>query len=152
MHNALPTAAALIAVLALAGPARSDQGYGAAYQQMWTQNPGTGAGTNRYLYDKYYRSNPNISPYVSGAVLGGNDYGNAYSTVVRPDLQNRARTASSQAQHIQQRKLQGNVGYTANPGVTMQNLNPGFVGPKPVPAARTNSGAYQNHWYGAWNQ
>lgn len=152
MHQAFTTVVALAAILTLAGPARSDQGYGAAYQKMWTQNPGTGAGTNRYLYDKYYRSNPNISPYLSGAVLGGNDYGNAYSTVVRPDLQNRARTASSQSQYIAQRKLQGNIGYTANPGVALQNLDPGFTGAKPVPAARANSGAYHNHWYGSWNK
>ncbi|WP_425396608.1 hypothetical protein [Aeoliella sp.] len=144
--------AMLLPALLATRQACAETSYGQAYQKMWGNTPGVGYGTNRYLYDKYYRSNPNVSPYVSGAVLGGNLSGNAYTAVVRPEQQARARTASAQSNYVQQRKLQGNVGYTANPGATVYNLDPGVTTGKPVPAGRRNSGAYQNHWYGSWNK
>ncbi|MCO6045862.1 hypothetical protein NG895_18335 [Aeoliella sp. ICT_H6.2] len=141
-----------LSTLLPADRARAESSYGQAYQKMWGTNPNMVNDTNRYLYDKYYRDNPNISPYISGAVLGGNMYGDAYSTVVRPDMERRAASQSAQSRYIADRKLQGNIGYTANPGVTPQNAPSSYQYGKPVPAGRKNSGAYQNHWYGSWNK
>lgn len=142
----------LLPTLLVAVEVRADQSYGQAYQKMWGTNPNMVNDTNRYLYDKYFRTNPNVSPYISGAVLGGNMYGDAYSTVVRPEQERRQAVEAAQSRYIADRKLQGNVGYTANPGVTIQNAPSGYQYGKPVPAGRRNSGAYQNHWYGAWNK
>jgi hypothetical protein len=146
------TTVALLLAIAPLGAAPASAQYGQAYEQMLKTNPGIGGGTNRYMYDKYFRSNPNVSPYLSGALLGGNDAGNAYSAVVRPEMQARQATQTAQSNYIAQRKLEGNVGYTANPGATFYGAPTGYQYGKPVPAARRNSGAYQNHWYGSWNK
>ncbi len=144
----------LVAALAVGtSPAVAEYtNYGQAYQQMMKQNPGIGGGTNRYLYGKYIQGNPNVSPYLSGAVLGGNDAGNAYSAVVRPEMQARQATQTAQSNYISQRKLQGNIGHTANPGAILDGAPTSYQYGKPVPAARRNSGSYQNHWYGGWNK
>lgn len=143
----------LVAVMAAAPPAAGqNMSYGQAYQDMLKTNPSIGIGANRYMYDKYYRSNPNVSPYLSGAILGGTDSGTGYTAVARPELEHRAKIQTQQSNYIAQRKLQGNVGYTANPGATFYGSPTSYQYGKPVPAARRNSGAYQNHWYGNWNK
>lgn len=154
LHQHLLVACALAGLSVAFVPAARAQsgGYGQAYQNMIQSTPGMSAGTNRYLYDKYYRSNPNVSPYISGAVLGGNQSGTAYTTVVRPDLEARAATQTAQSQYIAKRKLEGNVGYTANPGATFYGAPTSTAYGKPAPAGRRNSGSYQNHWYGGWNK
>jgi hypothetical protein len=126
--------------------------YGQAYQQSLRSHPGMTAGTDRYLYNQYFRSNPAVSPYISGAVLGGGDYGTGYTSVTRPEIARREANAVSQARYVQQRKLQGNVGYTAYPGAGYMGASPGVSYRKPVPSGVRNPGAYQNHWYGAWNR
>lgn len=128
------------------------QSYGEVYQKNFRVNPVVADSNNRYLYSKYFKSNPNVSPYISGAVLGGSQYGDAYSTVVAPELARRGATQSAQSQYIQQRKLSGNIGHTANPGAISYGAPTDYRYGKPVPAGRKTSGAYQNHWYGQWNK
>ncbi|TWT89016.1 hypothetical protein Mal64_25070 [Pseudobythopirellula maris] len=147
----------LLATLAAAwlcvAPAAAQQtNYSSAYQQMIKSRPNMDAGVDRYLYNKYYRDNPAISPYLSGAVLGGTQSGTAYTEVVRADQQRRAAAMTAQAQYVQQRKLQGNVGYTAHPGAGYMGAMPGAGLQKPNAAVggASRSGAYQNHWYGGW--
>ncbi|WP_442483901.1 hypothetical protein [Aeoliella sp. SH292] len=128
------------------------QSYGEVYQKNFKVNPVVADSNNRYMYNKYFKSNPNISPYISGAVLGGSQYGDAYTTVVAPELARRGAAQTAQSQYIQQRKLQGNIGHTANPGAISYGAPTDYRAGKPVPAGRNNSGAYQNHWYGQWNK
>ena len=125
--------------------------YGQAYQQMVRSRPDMTYGTSQYLYNKYYRNNVAVSPYLSGAILGGTDSGTAYTSVVRGDVQRREAALRSQAQYVQQRKAMGNVGYTVNPGGGyLGSMSSGYK-PTPAPPSRTN-GAYQNHWYGGWKR
>ncbi|TWT76997.1 hypothetical protein Pla123a_24230 [Posidoniimonas polymericola] len=126
--------------------------YSQAYKQNLSTRPSMTMDSNRYLYDRYFRNNVAVSPYVSGAVLGGTIGGTAYTDVVRPDLERRKAAMVGQAQYVQQRKLQGNVGYTANPGAGYMGAMPGAGIQKPVPPTRSSVGAYQNHWYGNWNR
>jgi hypothetical protein len=128
------------------------QSYGEVYQKTFSVTPGVADSNNRYMYNKYFKSNPNVSPYISGAVLGGSQYGDAYTTVVAPELARRGATQTAQSQYIQQRKLQGNIGHTANPGAISYGAPTDYRYGKPVPAGRKTSGAYQNHWYGQWNK
>ncbi|MCA9238657.1 MAG: hypothetical protein KDA37_00585 [Planctomycetales bacterium] len=126
--------------------------YSKAYQKNLASRPGMTMDTNRYLYDRYFRNSPGVSPYLSGAVLGGSDSGTAYTAVVRPDLQRREAARVAQARAVQQRKLQGNVGYTSHPGAGYMGALPGSGISKPVKPQVGNVGAYQNHWYGAWQR
>lgn len=128
------------------------QSYGEVYQKNFKVNPVVADSNNRYMYNKYFKSNPNISPYISGAVLGGSQYGDAYTTVVAPEQARRGAAQSAQSQYIQQRKLSGNIGHTANPGAISYGAPTDYRYGKPVPAGRKTSGAYQNHWYGQWNK
>jgi hypothetical protein len=128
------------------------QSYSEVYQKTFAVTPGVADSNNRYMYNKYFKPNPNVSPYISGAVLGGSQYGDAYTTVVAPELARRGATQTAQSQYIQQRKLSGNIGYTANPGAISYGAPTDYRYGKPVPAGRKNSGAYQNHWYGQWNK
>jgi hypothetical protein len=138
-------------VLVTAQPAIAQyKSYAQAYQQNAASNPGVNYGTSRYLYQKYFQSNPAVSPYLSGAILGRSDSGTAYYTQIRPEQQRRESAAKQQAQYIQQRKLQGNIGHTVYPGGPYGGYGAGTYQPN-LPPARTN-GAYQNHWYGAWNR
>ncbi len=138
-------------VLVAAQPVNAQyKSYSQAYQQNAVSNPGVNYGTSRYLYQKYFQSNPAVSPYLSGAILGRSDSGTAYYTQILPEQQRRESAARQQAQYIQQRKLQGNIGWTAHPGALSGGYGAGTYQPTPPPA-RTN-GAYQNHWYGAWNR
>lgn len=138
-------------VLSAARPATAQyKGYGQAYQQNAGSTPGVNYGTSRYLYQKYFQSNPAVSPYLSGAIMGRSDSGTAYYTQILPEQQRRAAAANQQAQYIQQRKLQGNVGWTAYPGALSGGYGMGVNQPA-QPPPRPN-GAYQNHWYGAWNR
>jgi hypothetical protein len=138
-------------LLAAARPANGQyKSYGQAYQQSAGSVAGVNYGTSRHLYQKYFASNPAVSPYLSGAIMGGSDSGTAYYTHIRPELQRRDSAAKQQSQYIQQRKLQGNVGHTIYPGGLYGGYGAGTYQPN-LPPARTN-GAYQNHWYGAWNR
>jgi hypothetical protein len=121
------------------------------YSQYYKQNVGNlqAAGTNRYLYDKYFYHNTAVSPYLS-AVRGGSDYGTAYYTSVLPELRRREANERATAAYVQQRKLQGNVGYTVYPGA-------GFVGGTPADAytqnrlpQSTTPSFYYNRWYSGW--
>lgn len=59
---------------------------------------------------------------------------------------------TGQSRYVQQRKVQGNVGYTANPGGGYIGAMPGMGIQKPVQPSVSTPGAYQNHWYGGWNR
>ena len=98
-----------------------------SYSDYYRQNPGirTGApGTNAYLYDKYFYHSPGISPYLN---LGraGNDAADSYHLYVKPELERRRANTIAQAQYVQQRKLQGNIGHTEYPGA-------GYIGGTPA--------------------
>lgn len=147
----LPLAIAALMVLAGEGSAQTTN-YAKVYGQSLKTNPSVAFSTNRYLYDRYFRNNVAVSPYISGALLGGSMSGTAYQAVIRPDEQRRAAQSIGQARYVQHRKLQGNVGYTANPGAGYMGAGPGAGIQKPVKAATGNVGAYQNHWYGNWNR
>lgn len=160
-HTDLNRAGALLAsyglafglLIACAGTASGQfTDYSKAYKQNLGMRPDMTMDADRYLYDRYFRNNVAVSPYVSGALLGGTLGGTAYTDVVRPDQQRRKAATIGQAQYVQQRKLQGNVGYTANPGAGYMGAMPGSAIQKPVPPSRPNVGAYQNHWYGNWNR
>ena len=148
-------AAAMLSLCALPTEGQNTS-YSQAYQQMLQKRPGMSAGTDRYMYNKYFRNNPAVSPYISGALLGGSESGTAYTTTIRPDLQRRQAATRAQAQYVQQRKMQGNIGYTVNPGALTGGLGGGYQAPR-VPGgaapnpSRTN-GALQNHWYGGWKR
>lgn len=126
--------------------------YSKAYQRNLMDRPGMTMDSNRYLYDRYFRNSPGVSPYLSGAVLGGTQSGTAYTAVVRPDLERREKARIAQARAVQQRKMQGNVGYTAYPGSGYLGAMPGAGLSKPVKPKVGNVGAYQSHWYGGWQR
>lgn len=151
MRRAIVVVASVCAALLAGAESRAQYtDYSQAYKSMLRGNPGVNAGTDRYLYNKYYAGNPAVSPYISGAVLGGTDYGTGYYSVTRPELQRREANAVAQAQYVQQRKLQGNVGHTAYPGAGFMWGSRGTARVKPVPPAVSSPGAYHNHWYGNW--
>lgn len=129
------------------------QSYSDYYRSHVVAAPNTATGTNAYLYNKYFTQNPAVSPYVSGAVMGSQSYsGTAYLTTTLPEIQRRESMARNQAQYVQQRKLQGNVGYTMNPGGFYGGSDGSYqMNRPPAPRPATN-GAYQNHWYGSWNR
>lgn len=110
---------------------------------------GMNAGTNAYLYDKYFYKSPAISPYINLGRLGS-DSADSYHLYVRPELERRDASRRAHGQYIQQRKLQGNVGYTSNPGAFANGgLGTGYR--VPTPNVKRTAPAYHNHWYGGWN-
>ena len=142
-------------VLTAANSVHAQSNY-TSYSDYYSRNAATAPspylGSNAYLYNKYFTSNPAISPYVSGAVLGSSSLDStAYLSTVLPEQQRREQAARSQAAMVQQRKMQGNVGYTVNPGAYYGGA-PGSGTYQNQKASRPKSGAYQNHWYGSWNR
>lgn len=143
--------------LAVAAGAPTALGQYSNYSQYYQKsiNPAVGryaaSGPNAYLYDKFFYHRPTVSPWVTGAVRGGSAYGDAYTTSIRPELQRRAAESRRQAQYVQQRKLAGNVGYTAYPGAGFYGGTAGDAYLKPTPGGRTTPGFYHNQWYGGWN-
>ena len=90
--------------------------YSDYYSAQKSAYPRTAIAPNRYLYDTYFHHRATVSPYLSGAVLGGSDAGTAYTTSIRPEIQRREAAARTQANYIQQRTRQDIMGNTANPG------------------------------------
>lgn len=105
----------------------------------------------RYMHDKYLYRRPTVSPYLSGAMLGDTESSTAYYTYIRPELERRRVAAQNQASYIQQRKLQGNIGYTAHPGAGFYGATAADAYRKPVQSGRTTPSFYHNKWYGGWN-
>jgi hypothetical protein len=141
-----------LALLCGAIPARAQyKSYSDYYQTNRTATPTASLSVNRYLYDKYFYHRPTVSPYLSAEVLGGTQFGTAYTTTVLPEIQRREASLRSQAQYVQQRKLQGNVGHTAFPGAGFSGATIGDAYLKPVQPGRTTPSHYHNHWYGGWN-
>ena len=124
-----------------------------SYSDYYRQNPGVrtqAPGTNAYLYDKYFYHSPGVSPYLNLG-RGGNDAADSYHLYVKPELERRRANTVAQAQYVQQRKLQGNVGHTQYPGAAWVGGSPANSLPKPVQPGARKSPAYYNHWYGGWN-
>lgn len=81
------------------------------YSQSYYSQPARIDNVNRYLYDKYFYHSPSVSPYAN---LGrpGTQFGDSYSSFVRPELERRQQAAQSQRAYIQQRKLSGKAGHS----------------------------------------
>jgi hypothetical protein len=124
--------------------------YGQAYQKMVKARPDITFGSDQFLYNKYFKSNVAVSPYISGALVGGTDMGTAYTTNIRPELERRESARKAQAQYVKLRKAQGNIGYTAHPGSGYMGSSGG--GYRVPPPPKQTNGAYKNHWYGGWKR
>jgi hypothetical protein len=129
--------------------AQANMNYGAYFSQSAGLRGAESA--NRYLYDKYFYQRSTVSPYLNLA-RPGNDAGANYQAFVRPELERRAANEQATRAYVQQRKLQGNVGYTAFPGAGFSGgtINDAIL--KPLPKASTTPSSYYNHWYGNWNR
>lgn len=143
--------ALLIACSALVGSNRV-AAQNKTYSDFYNQSrnvPGMNVGTNAYLYNKYFYHSPGVSPYLN---LGrhGSDSAEAYQLYVRPEIERREANWKAQASYVQQRKLQGNVGYTKYPGALTNNSGNAYR--MPTPNIARKSPAYYNHWYGGWNK
>lgn len=121
-------------------------GYGAYYQQNLSKTMSHDPGTNRYLYDKHFYRNANVSPYLS-AIRGGSDSGTAYTASVRPELQRREAAKRSQMDYIQKRKLQGNIGHTVYPGANFMGATTANALMKPPQKKPIKPTGYYSHWY-----
>jgi len=131
--------------------AQVPQSYGQYYQKNVTKYSGQ-LGTQssaRYLYDKYFYNSPGVSPYMN-LYRPGTMSDTAYQAYVRPEQQRREAAERAQAAYLQQRKLDGNVGYTRYPGANFVGATVGDAYLKPVPAVKSPNSAYYNHWYGNW--
>jgi hypothetical protein len=129
--------------------AQATPNYGAYFSQSAGLRGAESA--NRYLYDKYFYQRATVSPYMNLA-RPGNDAAANYQTFVRPELERRAAADKASMAYVQQRKLQGNVGYTALPGAGFSGgtINDAIL--KPLPKASATPSSYYNHWYGSWNR
>jgi hypothetical protein len=128
--------------------AQAPSNYGAYFSQTAGMR-GAESG-NRYLYDKYFYGQATVSPYMSLA-RPGNDSSANYQMFVRPELERRAANEKAGMAYVQQRKLQGNVGYTAFPGAGFAGGTVNDAILKPAPKTTTTPSSYYNHWYGGWS-
>jgi hypothetical protein len=148
-RRATQVALAALAMLAVAGSAAAQQGYGSYYGQQVSRGASALPATpNNYLYDKYFYNRPTVSPYANIDRLDS-DSGTSYQTYVRPQQQARQQQRYAQAMYIDSRKKEGRVGDTRYPGAMGGGtpiLKPAQKRPQSTP------GAYHNHWYGGWNK
>lgn len=120
-----------------------------SYSDFYNKNrsvSGINKGTNAYLYDKYFYRSPSVSPYLN-LDRAGSDSADAYHLYVRPELQRREASRVAQGKYIQQRKMQGNVGFTQHPGA-IANAGVGGSYRVPTPKMPQNTPAYYNQFYG----
>ena len=124
--------------------AQTSYSYGSYYQKNIQKSGGEFRGTNvnSYLFDKYYKSNRNVSPYAN---LSRGMAGTGYQTQVRPEQQRRAQFQSGLKTYVTQKKQSGHIGHT-NYGFAQQ-LQRGVPSAGNIPTVRKPS-PYYNQWYG----
>ena len=112
---AVQLASVALLILAAAGSAVGQQGYGSYYGQKVTTPAGAlPASPGNYLYDKYFYNKPTLSPYVNLG-RGDSDSGTAYQTYVRPQQQARQQQRYAAGDVHRARKKEGRVGDTRLP-------------------------------------
>lgn len=149
MKNALKSFTALLLILLSAGigPAQNPGGYGSYYTRNLSNTKSRDPGTNRYLYDKYFYHNKNISPYLS-AVRGGSDNSTAYYTSVLPEKRRRESAKQAQMKSVQQYKLQGGARRATYPSANSASVKfPSAFPSKPAKQSPSLNSYQSNPYY-----